>query len=58
MGFFYTILESTIGSFMLTYGIIASNGNYFGLLIIFALSILITNKPTVFNPAVTVMELL
>lgn len=52
----YHLLQAIIGSYILTFGIIASNGNLLTLLLIMGLSILITHKPTVFNPAVTLME--
>ncbi|CAD8212511.1 unnamed protein product [Paramecium octaurelia] len=57
-----TIIKSTliasIGSFLFTYGILASAGNNTAILVIFFLSILMTDRLTVFNPAVSLIDLL
>lgn len=55
---FYAFANSLIGSFIFTYGIVASNGNTLAVLTIFFLSLLLSYKANVYNPAVTLMELL
>lgn len=49
---------AAIGSFIFTYGILASAGNNMAILVIFFLSIMITDRLTVFNPAVSFIELM
>ncbi|CAD8111975.1 unnamed protein product [Paramecium sonneborni] len=57
-----TIIKSTliasIGSFIFTYGILSSGGNNMAILVILFLSILMTDRLTVFNPAVSFIDLL
>ena len=51
-------MAACIGSFIFTFGIIASNGDFMTIMVIFFLSILLTNRLTIFNPAVSFMELI
>ena len=58
MTMIYAFSNSLIGSFIFTYGVVASNGNTLGILAIFFLSLMLAYKANVYNPAVTLIELL
>lgn len=52
----HQFLEATVGSFILTFGVLASNNNTLAILLIFLFSAIVTRQPTIYNPAVTLME--